>query len=119
MFPGQPRNPMISLPGSQWQNDLETTLELRNRTWERLLSHRYEAHVVTHDHESDSALYALDRKLKTIWYDRTGSKPSASTPTIYKIKNGKAPVVSNSQSHGCYAVDIERENRLGNWPGQS
>jgi outer membrane protein assembly factor BamB len=70
----------------------------------------YEAHVfVTHDHESDSALYALDRKTgKTIWkVDRTGSKPSASTPTIYKTKNGKALVVSNSQSHGCYAVDIE------------
>ena len=69
----------------------------------------YGAHVfVTHDHESDSALYALNRKTgKTIWkVDRTGSKPSASTPTIYKTKQGAALVVSSSQSHGCYAVDI-------------
>ena len=52
----------------------------------------YGAHVfVTHDHESDSALYALNRKTgKTIWkVDRTGSKPSASTPTIYQTKQGK------------------------------
>ena len=70
----------------------------------------YGEHVfVPHDHESDSALYSLNRKTgKTIWkVDRTGSKPSASTPTIYKTKQGKALVVSNSQSHGCYAVDIE------------
>ena len=64
---------------------------------------------VTHDHESDSALYSLNRKTgETIWkVDRTGSKPSASTPTIYQTKQGKALVVSTSQSHGCYAVDIE------------
>ena len=65
---------------------------------------------VTHDHESDSALYALNRQTgKTIWkINRIGSKPSSSTPTIYKSKQGKTWVVSNSQSHGCYAVDIKR-----------
>ena len=64
--------------------------------------------VVTHDHESDSAIYALERKTgKTIWkVDRVGSKPSSSTPTIFKNGSGKTLVVSNSQSHGCYAVDI-------------
>ena len=70
----------------------------------------YGRHVfVTHDHESDSALYSLNRKTgETIWkVDRTGSKPSASTPTIHQTKQGKALVVSTSQSHGCYAVDIE------------
>ena len=39
--------------------------------------------------------------------DRIGSKPSSSTPTIYETNNGKTYVVSSSQSHGCYAVDIE------------
>ena len=64
---------------------------------------------VTHDHESDSALFALNRKTgKTLWkVDRIGSKPSSSTPTIYETNNGKTYVVSSSQSHGCYAVDIE------------
>ena len=64
---------------------------------------------VTHDHESDSALFALSRKTgKILWkLDRIGSKPSSSTPTIYETKNGKTYVVSSSQSHGCYAVDIE------------
>ena len=64
---------------------------------------------VTHDHESDSALFALNRKTgKTLWkLDRIGSKPSSSTPTIYETNNGKTYVVSSSQSHGCYAVDIE------------
>ena len=64
--------------------------------------------IVTHDHESDSAIYALDRNTgRTIWkVDRVGSKPSSSTPTIFKNGNGKTLVVSNSQSHGCYAVDL-------------
>ena len=64
---------------------------------------------VTHDHESDSALFALNRKTgKILWkLDRIGSKPSSSTPTIYETNNGKTYVVSSSQSHGCYAVDIE------------
>ena len=64
---------------------------------------------VTHDHESDSALFALNRKTgKTLWkVDRIGSKPSSSTPTIYETNNGKTYVVSSSQSHGCYAVDVE------------
>ena len=70
----------------------------------------HKEHVfVTHDHESDSALYALNRKTgRTLWkVDRIGSKPSSSTPTIYTNNNGKTLVVSNSQSHGCYAVDVE------------
>ena len=64
---------------------------------------------VTHDHEADSAIYALDRNTgKTIWkVDRIGSKPSSSTPMIFEANNGKCLVVSNSQSHGCYAIDIE------------
>ena len=76
--------------------------------------------IVTHDHESDSAIYAMERKTgKTIWkVDRVGSKPSSSTPTIFKNGIGKTMVVSNSQSHGCYAVDlnsgkIEWETGLG------
>ena len=38
--------------------------------------------IVTHDHESDSAIYALERNTgRTIWkVDRVGSKPSSSTP---------------------------------------
>ena len=64
--------------------------------------------IVTHDHESDSAIYALERHTgRTIWkVDRVGSKPSSSTPVIFKTKNNKTWVVSNSQSHGCYAVDL-------------
>ena len=64
--------------------------------------------IVTHDHESDSAIYALERNSgRTIWkVDRVGSKPSSSTPVIFKTKNNKTWVVSNSQSHGCYAVDL-------------
>lgn len=64
---------------------------------------------VTHDHESDSAIYALNRKTgNTIWkVKRIGSKPSSSTPIIYQAKDGKTLVVTNSQSHGCYAVDVK------------
>ena len=63
---------------------------------------------VTHDHESDSAIYALKRRTgETLWkVGRVGSKPSSSTPTIHKPKDGRTVVVSNSQSHGCYAIDI-------------
>ena len=65
--------------------------------------------VVTHDHEADSAIYALDRETgETIWkVDRIGSKPSSSTPMIFEANDGKCLVVSNSQSHGCYAVNLE------------
>ena len=63
---------------------------------------------VTHDHEGASALYALNRENgKTVWQvNRNGAKPSASTPVIYNAPSGKSYVVSTSQSHGCYAVEI-------------
>jgi outer membrane protein assembly factor BamB len=67
---------------------------------------------VTHDHESESALYSLNRKTgETLWkVDRIGSKPSSSTPTIYKTNDGTALVVTSSQSHGCYGVNVESGN---------
>ncbi|MFL2913655.1 MAG: PQQ-binding-like beta-propeller repeat protein [Opitutales bacterium] len=65
--------------------------------------------IVTHDHEGDSALLALDRKTgKTLWKTkRVGSKPSSSTPCIYNPPTGNTQVICNSMSHGCYGVDIE------------
>jgi outer membrane protein assembly factor BamB len=62
---------------------------------------------VTHDHEGESALFALNRKNgKTLWkLERIASKPSSSTPVIYESPDGKTYVVSNSKSHGCYAVN--------------
>jgi outer membrane protein assembly factor BamB len=70
----------------------------------------YENQVfVTHDHEGDSAIYSLNRKNgKTIWkVERKGSKPSSSTPVIHQVTGGETFVVSNSQSHGCYAINIK------------
>ncbi len=64
---------------------------------------------ITHDHEGDSAILALDRKTgETIWRtNRIGSKPSASTPCVYSPQNGSPQLISNSMSHGCYSIDIE------------
>jgi outer membrane protein assembly factor BamB len=64
---------------------------------------------VTHDHEGDSAIYSLNRENgHTLWkVRRDGSKPSSSTPVIYKVQSGETFIVSNSKSHGCYAIDIK------------
>jgi outer membrane protein assembly factor BamB len=46
---------------------------------------------VTHDHEGDSAIYSLNRENgHTLWkVRRDGSKPSSSTPVIYKVQSGE------------------------------
>ncbi|HAY74935.1 MAG TPA: hypothetical protein DCY32_04610 [Opitutae bacterium] len=63
--------------------------------------------VVTHDHETQSFVYCLDRKTgKTLWKTaRKGSKPSASTPVAHLSKSGQVQFVCNSKSHGCFALD--------------
>ena len=70
--------------------------------------------IMTHDHEGESALLALDKETgKTLWKTvRVGSKPSSSTPCIHKNIKGNTQVICNSMSHGCYAVSIEDGNIL-------
>ena len=81
------------LPGSRWQINLEKgfwCFSDSTRQW--VFSYRYKKYVVvTHDHEADSAIYALERETgKTIWkVDRIGSKPSSSTPMIFEANDGK------------------------------
>ncbi len=70
--------------------------------------------IVSHDHENDSSLMALDRRTgKIIWKTkRIGSKPSASTPFILTSGLGNDQIVSSSMSHGCYSVDVKTGNIL-------
>ena len=64
--------------------------------------------VVTHDHEADSAIYALDGKRERPSGKSTGlDPPSSSTPMIFEANDGNCLVVSNSQSHGYYAINLE------------
>ena len=96
----------------KWKRDFGAFLTQHGNGFSPIL---YEEKViVTHDHQGESALLALDRKTgKTLWQtNRISSKPSSSTPLIYTPANGSTQVISNSMSHGCYAVDIENGNVL-------